>query len=148
MKQNIKEYIKNRTTEFESFFDDNWGLGQFKIDYIKIMIEAGQEFGLKFHFVKTVTAMDDIEWERQTITAHGDHLFVYHQHQSTDLTDFWKKVKQIEEEQKIGKSGVIVQIGTENEKTGRILNQVIEYPDQYSANKQINGKIIYTKKEK
>lgn len=55
------------------------------------MIKVGDKIGLTFTFAKTVTAMDDITWEEQTVTAASNSLFVYPT-DFRDLTNFWKEV--------------------------------------------------------
>ena len=80
--------------------DDDWGMGQIKIDVILEMIEVGRESDLAFTFAKKVTALDDLDLledsitgpDYQTITASDDHLFVFPSRKALPCS-FWEKVE-------------------------------------------------------
>ena len=97
-----KEELLKQVVPHVHKMDDDWGLGQIKIDTILIMIDVGEDIGLDFSFVKKVTALDDETYEHYTNEAFADCLFVFPSH-NMDLDAFWKEVKLREEKTVFGK---------------------------------------------
>lgn len=83
----IEQYINENTFDHHPSAND-FGIGQFNLEFIRTMIKIKDKHNLEFKFYKKVTGFDDMLFKVRNITAGDNYLFVF-PNKINDLSEFW-----------------------------------------------------------